>query len=300
MNSELLLNMYKFAACKKLFSEMKDLPYAVVKGEVLSLMIYNEEGHRQYTDIDILIPREKICELERCLKENGFISTDNSRENRINLLLNSHQIAPWEKAIGTSINKNAKIVIDINFDIFWGEYEKNRIDIEGFLKDTEEVKVYGVNVKTLSPIKAFIQLVLHHYKDMNSIFLLSIKKTIDINKFQEIRGFLYNNREMIPAIKLAEVCSEYDIKEYVYYILYYTKEIFKDDFLEEYLHILKCANGEVLLDKYGLNALERKIWRVDFITRLKEGVLFKYMLGDLTKDDLIKIETNKKIFMGSD
>ena len=58
-------------------------------------------------------------------------------------------------------------------EMFWGEYEGKRIDISEFLSDTIEIDIYGCKVKTLPPLKAMVQLILHHYKEMNSIYHLA-------------------------------------------------------------------------------------------------------------------------------
>lgn len=74
----------------------------------------------------------------------------------------SHQIPSYHKEV-TGFHLN----VDINYDIFWGEYEGQRTSIGDFFTDTVEMNIYGISVKTLSVEKAFIQLILHHYKEMN-------------------------------------------------------------------------------------------------------------------------------------
>ena len=100
----------------------------------------------------------------------------------------SHQLLPYYSYIN-----NQLICIDLNFDIFWGEYEGKRVDIDEFLCDTIEMDIYGVKVKTLPPLKAMIQLILHHYKDMNSIFLLATRKSIRYDMFKDVYYLLKNN-----------------------------------------------------------------------------------------------------------
>lgn len=124
------------------------LNYAIIKGEVLSKQIYKRVGQRCSSDIDILIPRTKIYEFEQILCKGGFHSSSKNRQEHITLLSASHQVAPWIKELppwGT-------VVADLNFDVFWGEYEGFRIDIEEFLSDTVNMEIYGVTVKTLSPM----------------------------------------------------------------------------------------------------------------------------------------------------
>ena len=83
MNANLFYNLYRFRSCRELFVEMKNMPYALVKGEALSYLAYGKAGERQYADIDILIPQNKIGEMEEILSRNGFQITDGNRQNRI-------------------------------------------------------------------------------------------------------------------------------------------------------------------------------------------------------------------------
>ena len=167
------------------FFSMQKLKYCCVKGEILSKQAYGRVGQRLTTDIDILISRKNIYEVEQALSKCGFYNSSLTRSDKITLLSESHQVAPWVKEIPPW----GVVVIDLNFDVFWGEYEGKRIDIEEFLSDTIEMEIYGVKVKTLPPIKAMIQLVLHHYKDMNSIFLLATRKSIKYDMFKDVLRF---------------------------------------------------------------------------------------------------------------
>lgn len=126
--------------------------YALVKGEALSKQIYGIEGMRQSADIDVLIPRQQLKEAERILTENGFFCASSSRADRIELLTGSHQIMPWVK----DCYPFGQTVFDLNFDIFWGEYEGKHVDMASFLSDVAEMNIYGARIKVLPPCKAVI------------------------------------------------------------------------------------------------------------------------------------------------
>lgn len=87
-----------------------------------------------------------------------------------------------EKKIGFIVS-----IVDINYDSFFGEYTGKRVDIDNFLSDTIEMEIYGVKVKTLSPLKAMVQLILHHYyKEMNSIYHLASHDNINYNMLKDV------------------------------------------------------------------------------------------------------------------
>ena len=164
---------------RPLFEKLATIKYAVVKGEVLSQQIYGKPNKRKSNDIDILVDKKNVKIVEDELKKLGFkqSSQDDSieaRNNRVLCMTCSHQIPSYHKEkFGFHFN------VDINFDIFWGEYEGERCSIEDFLIDTLEMNVYEVSIKTLPPEKAFVQMILHHYREMNSIYQLSFYNCIN-------------------------------------------------------------------------------------------------------------------------
>lgn len=288
-----LFKQESYMQLKELLSVV-NLYYAIIKGEVISKQAYGQNGFRNSSDIDILISRKNIKELEQGLSKCGFHNTSQMRSDKITMLSSSHQIAPWIKEIPPW----GVIVIDLNFDVFWGEYEGKRIDIEEFLSDTIEMEIYGVKVKTLPPIKAMIQLILHHYKDMNSIFLLATRKSIKYDMFKDVYYLLKNNLDTIPLEKLYAMSAEYEIIPYVFYVLYYTGRVFDDEILKQYIEAFSTPEGETLLNCYGLCTKERKEWKCDFMTRLEADNLYDLIKYNLTEKDHEKIAINKRIFMG--
>ncbi len=268
--------------------------YAVIKGAVLSNYCYNNAIERGVGDIDILISRHQIKSFEKLLLDKNFsLEYDIDRFVRTFLVMSSHQYAPYFKR-----TSNGGVTIDLNFDILWGEYEGKRIDIEEFLSNTIEMEIYGVKVKTLPPLKAMIQLILHHYKDMNSLFLLATRKSIRYDMFKDVYYLLKNNLDAIPLDKLYAMSAEYEIIPYVFYVLYYTGQVFDDDVLKQYIEAFRTPEGEALLNGYGLCEKERREWKCDFKTRLDSDHLYELIKDDLTERDKEKIAINKRVFLG--
>ena len=258
---------------------------------------YKSFGQRIFGDIDVLVPRQNLNLVDECLRESGFYQSINNekelRECKIFCLSCSHQTISYKRLI-----ENYSIEIDINFDVFWGEYTEKRIDIPDFLSDCIEMDIYGCKVKTLTPLKTMIQLILHHYKDLNSVYLLVTRKNIKYDMFKDVYYLLKNNLYEISLNDLYTMSFEYGIIPYVYYVLFYTGLLFKDEILEKYIVAFKTPEGERLLNCYGLNESERREWRVDFQTRLKTNTLYEFVKADLTDQDLKKIDINKKMFGG--
>ena len=287
-----IIQKERFDCSSLFFKDISPLTYAVIKGEPLSILAFGQKGKRVCTDIDLLVPRNKVGDVELLLRKNGFQTKEHSRSDEVIMRAFSHQISPWEK----QCTSNNKVVIDLNYDIFWGEYTGERIDISSFLSDTVEVDLYGCTVKTLPPLKSMIQLILHHYKEMNSIFHLTQHNSIKRHMFADVYYLWKNNKLSISVDKLLNASVEYHIVPYVYYILYYTGMLFYDPVFCKMIKQFQTDEGIQLLDYYGLSEKERKKWPVDFQTRLDADDLFKLIQDDLTKEDVEKLERNKRIF----
>ncbi|MBE7057143.1 MAG: hypothetical protein E7388_06885 [Ruminococcaceae bacterium] len=297
LDDEMNHNLFKKIQGQCFFYNIKNLfsvPYAVIKGEALSKQAYGSVGQRTSSDIDILVSRKYLNDIELSLLSAGFENTQKSRQDRILMLSNSHQVAPWIKVF----KPWGYLVVDLNFDIFWGEYEGTRINIEEFLSDTIDVDIYENTIKALSPPKAMVQLVLHNYKDMNSVFLLTTRNRLKKTMFEDLYYLLKNNLDTISIEKLYTISEEYKIIPYVFYMFYYTSKIFNDDILKRYVEAFRTKEGDALLDFYGLCDKERKEWKCDFETRLKSKNIFDLIKNDLTEKDKEKIAINKRIFMG--
>lgn len=268
--------------------------YAFIKGESLSLLAYGKLGVRISSDIDILIPRDSLRFIEKAIIAKGYntdLPLSEQRNTRIFCLSSSHQLMPYRK-----ICRNLNIEIDLNFDLFWGEHSDGTIDITEFLSDVIDIEIYGNLVKTLPPLKAMVQLVLHHYKEMNSIYHLAGHNSIKFDMFRDVFFLWENNREIMTQDEMLKISEKYGIVPYVYYVLSFTNKIFQDVELSKYVDAFRTPEGVDLLDYYGLSEKERKPWRFDFKTRLESENLYELIKDDLTQEDFEKLDRNRLIF----
>ena len=288
----MLLSSQRYKYSSAIFELLKSKTYAVIKGEPLSLLTYGACGERLLGDIDLLVDRKDLKFVETILLKNGFRTTLQSRADKIMMLSSAHQIAPYIKEMPPYKN----IMIDVNFDIFWGEYDGKRIDITEFLSDVIEVDIYGCKIKSLTPLKTMVQLILHHYKDMNSLYILSTRENYNISALKDIYYLLINNLNDLSLNKLFDISEKYAIIPFVYYILYHVGILYKDDILDYYIKEFETSEGKYLLNCYGLNESERREWKVDILTRLKSKNLNNLIRSDFTEKDKKKIELNRREF----
>jgi len=295
MANRLVINR-RYKACADIFKQLADIPYAVIKGAVLSKQIYGSTAYRFSGDIDLLVSPNNAEAVKMILTNNGFVQgriVDNeivpyTRRELIYQRTFSHQLAAFVKATGDSLCPFLNI--DVNTDIMWGESEV-KTDMETFLSNTVSYEIDGIKLKKLAPEEEFIALCLHHYKDMNSIYLLS-QGSLKLSLFCDIYYYIKNISLNIP--ELLSKSGNYKVLEYLHYCIYYTYVIFGDDFLHGLADTFKSPDGEALIKRVGLAKDEYHTWDdmltyysfTDYITKLE---------SILSSRDREKIELNRKM-----
>lgn len=288
-----------YEMCHNLFDflEEENISYAVVKGAVLSKMIYGDCFLRRSGDIDILISRENIEKVKRFLGDDGFVQgrmtldgvVPYSRQELLFQSLMSHQIAPFVKCCTSNVHKHAKI--DINLDIMWGENER-KTDMQYVLGFTEMVNICDTKIRKFTNEMEFIALCLHHYKDMNSIYLLS-ESRLRLKLFYEI--YLYIKKCKLNLDILLKLGEKLSVTKYLYYCLYYVDTIFADAEVKRYKEFLYTAEAENIIDYMGLSENERIKWDIGFIDRLLMPDMEQYLRKVLPHEYLQKIEVNRRL-----
>ena len=73
------------------------------------------------------------------------------------------------------------------------------------------MNIFGFKAKVLDPMKALVALVLHHYKELNSLHQLSRAEHPYKEKLFNDIYFLIINNTCISPHNFFEICSTYDI-----------------------------------------------------------------------------------------
>ena len=263
------------------------IPYAVVKGAVLSKRIYGNETARFTGDVDILLPRKYADDIKNCFLRNGFqqgrIVDDNivpyTRRELIFQSTQSHQLAPF---VTTTGNKICPFVnYDINVELFWGESGQHT-DMEAFLADTVPMVIGGLEVCTLPPEKEFTAMCLHHYKDWNSIYLLA-ERGVPLSHFFDVYGYLLVQKP--DAQKLRGICDWLNATKYVYFCIKYTSELFGVACFNHYLKALETPENNIRTEFYGLIENDRRPWNISLASRVFEKSFSVQFRQSLTEKD---------------
>jgi hypothetical protein len=289
----------RYSNCQNVFNifNVAGINYAVIKGAVLSQSAYNDYYYRKSSDIDLLIERNDIEIVKNILLAEDFIQgrvTGNmiipfTRQELLYHSAFTHQIAPFIKK--TDSKFCPFVNVDINTNIMWGE-SNLKANMNGFLNDASYfLFLRNYFIRRLPAVKEFIALCLHHYKDMNSIFLIN-NGSIKLNLFCDIYYYITNNFKSINTDELLRLCNILGICEYIYYCIYYTSLIFSDERLERLLHILETSYCRKILNRFGLEDTEYKEWNIDFLDRLFNDNFHQLYESLLTEKDFTKINSN--------
>lgn len=288
----------RFKTCQSVFEkfDQNNIPYAVVKGAVLSKVAYRDPCVRRSGDIDLLIRRCDVDLVKKLMYEEDFVQgrvTDGgiipfSRRELLFQSAMSHQIAPFIKK---SSNKICPYVnVDVNMDIMWGESDV-KADMDFVLEHIQTTSICGITFNKLTPEMEFISLCLHHYKDMNSIYLL-YTKGLTLGLFCDIYYYVKNNS--LDIQELTSLSQKLNVSEYLYYCLYYTNVIFDDTRLEEYCKLFESNRAISLLSSFGLASDENYEWYIGFFDRLFEIDIRTYLKNTISDEHFERIKLNSK------
>lgn len=256
--------------------------------------------YRDSHDIDILVEKKNLRTLYTIFMKHGFEpvlfkNDGNHRElTRMEkiMLINSHQEVPLCKML----EGGEMLEVDINVDIFWGEYTGRRIGVDTLLSHSANICMFGYNVPTLDAAHQFIEVCLHHYKEMNAPYILKVCNPINSRMLEDIYC-LYARYIKEDSDRILLLCKQYQVLPYIYYMLCLTSIAFSDSGLERDKEKFYSQQGEMLLNKYGLADNERKTWRYGLLTILDAPEVFSLIERDLTQKDLEKIDAVWSIFL---
>ncbi|MBQ7335756.1 MAG: nucleotidyltransferase family protein [Clostridia bacterium] len=286
----------RYKACAPLFAQ-SEIPYAVIKGAVLSQRLYKDPFLRSSGDIDILIHRRDTDRLKELLLANGFVQgrvtkhgiEPFSRREIVFQATMSHQTAPYVKKTGNKLCPY--INLDVNTDILWGESGVHT-DMDAVLSCAIPGQVLDTSIQVLRPEMEFLALCLHHYKDLNSLFLLS-QGRYRLGLFCELYEYLCMVRP--DAQRLQELCRALGVGQYLYVCVFQVREIFADEKLDEYLSVLSPFRNEEILETFGLADSERHVWEIPLFERLFHPDLPAYVQSKLSPAEREKVAINREL-----
>ncbi len=283
-------NKRRFAACADVLSEMgaNNLRYACVKGPVLSKIIYGDETWRSYHDLDVLVDEKDMDFIKQILAEHGFKAGKKvekgkvvpyTREEKIYILSLTHQTEPYFRRLGDFGELYAEI--DLNTNVHW---EHANLFTPYCLRHLEQIEIFGYTVKKLAKEEEFLALCLHHYRDMNSPYMLKLQ---GIRLAQLCDIYFYVNNVNVDWNRLIKLCGEYDLGRYVFFCLSMCVLVFQDDKLSACLDLLSALQCERQIGYFGMK--ERFRWKSEVLDLVGKTDVSSEMLSVLSAEEKQKL-----------
>ena len=136
------------------------------------------------------------------------------------------------------------------------------MNMDSFLENTESFEVFGIKIRKLKTNFEFIALCMHHYKDLNSLYLLS-ERGIKLSLFYDIK--LYVTKKYIDVKELKFICDKLCISEYITFCLYHTNIIFPSDIIEHYLEFFVLMTIHIYSIELAWMKMSTNIWWVVYL-----------------------------------
>lgn len=310
-DKSIVVKMYKsrLKMAKPIFEEFEraQIAYAILKGAYLAELAYGDMGLRSSNDIDILIDRKDIKKVKEICTKNGFVPGKSDRKNKciihydrfreIAFSLNTHQIATMVKVGTNEWFDYYDTVLDCNFSLFWGGYEKNSDLTEVFLENTIKVcDGNGYNYFVLKPEYFLIQLCLHAYKEANGIFFVKSRGALCIRSFLDIYYYLIEQEKNLDWVCIKEVVEKYDLQRYLYYIMSVINELF--EVRESVKYLIDITETEETKDSINEIGLDRRISceEISLRDRFVKGAYDKWIDKNILKSELDRLKLTEEEF----
>ena len=179
----------------------------VLKGAALAETVYPHRALRPMSDIDLLVRRERLAEIETKLLEMGYVP-DERRKTR-----------EWFHAHHYHLGfvNSSGIPIEIHWHVARPNHRFS-IDIDGFWERAQSNKIAGVEALVLSPEDLLLHICQHMHKHA---LIGGIRPLCDIAHAVEYYGNAINWMEFRSR------SGQWGISPYVYLALYLAKELFE-------------------------------------------------------------------------
>jgi hypothetical protein len=259
--------------------QKKHIKFVLVKGLPLMLYIYKERHHRYFADIDILTDKSQINEIERILKNMGYVYGNiinnmiipASRENIIFQRMFTHELHNMVKFIN-EIPCN----IDVNFKFSWDGVIINKMLDVPILELTTKAILFEYNNTIffmLNDTYNFIHLCCHLFNE--AVFFALNKDFINSDPRELLLFRLFDivlvSKKCNDVGHLYKICEKYNCIQKVKYALLVIANILGVNCLREFnnvFNIFEKSNDDISLDLYINKNKQICYWPIDIAKRI--------------------------------
>lgn len=270
-------NMVLYSELERVLKHFKNegIKTIVLKGAVLAETVYSSIALRSMRDIDLLIHKRDLDKAEKKLLELGYILNEHYgpgewyREKH-------HHLAPF-------FNPNKIATIEVHNDII-SPSNPFATNIDDFWQRAQSAKIANSDVLILSPEDLILHLSLHiSYHDR---FAGRIRGLFDISEV--VRHY----QEKINWNQITTEIYKYNIGKFVYYPLYFAKELLDADIPSDVLAELEYQYRLPLLEDQLLKFITR---RNLFIRNGVSSILPTWVIQSICRELLCDKKTYDKV-----
>ena len=216
--------------------ERSGIEYVFLKGSVLTNILGNEiyaDGERSSNDIDLLAEPSCVGEIEKVLRELGYVQGEYSAEEKtirpytrleiVKRRMNREEVAPFIKRTGNT--EIPFVEADINFSL--GNTPGDGQELLAEMVGSGLTYKGKVSLRVLGEEMFFLHLILHQYKESCLYFMVERGKELDLYKLADIYYLI--EAEAFDQKKAVEIANQYQIIDRLGAVLQQVGEVFEDD-----------------------------------------------------------------------
>ena len=216
--------------------ERSGIEYVFLKGSVLTNILGNEiyaDGERSSNDIDLLAEPSCVGEIEKVLRELGYVQGEYSAEEKtirpytrleiVKRRMNRGEVAPFIKRTGNT--EIPFVEADINFSL--GNTPGDGQELLAEMVGSGLTYKGKVSLRVLGEEMFFLHLILHQYKESCLYFMVERGKELDLYKLADIYYLI--EAEAFDQKKAVEIANQYQIIDRLGAVLQQVGEVFEDD-----------------------------------------------------------------------
>jgi hypothetical protein len=208
-------NAILYSELRKVLSALQTegIDVIVLKGAALAQTVYSSIALRPMADIDLLVRKEKVTDVEQKMLDLGYTCLQRNR----------YQAA---------FRRKSRITVEIHWHIK-RVTDPFSVDLECFWARSRSITIAGVEVFVLSPEDLLLHLCQHHWKH---------NLTVGIRPFCDLAEAIKYYGDKIDWGQLARTSSEWQMNTCSYLQLQLAKELLDAPIPEPFLKEVKPAN----------------------------------------------------------
>ena len=231
----------------------RNILYAILKGVNLQERLYAQKPRciREFEDIDILVKKQDIKNIQSILRNKGYAQgkfdfmneriESISRQEELYWRLHTNQIGKFIKIIQNGkVTQGDICTVDVNFTIFEGGKKNDKIKTEQLLNNVTSTGAKKYNV--LNTEYDFLQVCYHFYKDIFYENKIDSRNDYILAKFCDVKEYVSQYRTIIDWKHLTDMIKEYDLNEAIYSTLFLVSKLYTNLNIDEILQNIKVDN----------------------------------------------------------